>query len=335
MRSGYQNKVQAGPVQSFTPAGTGLLQRTCTLCNAPGLLEDSELDAEGLTLQRSPVDQAEPSTVPPVVHEVLRSPGQPLDVATRAHMEPRFGHDFSRVRVHTDAKAADSARAVNAQAYTVGSNIVFQVGKYTPRTMAGKRLLAHELTHTIQQNNVPRANLMIAQHSDQYEWQAEEASRMMTFGSKVPQIQSFHKEAIQRRVSEQEEVEWERVNPAGRFERTYDREVPVLIFWNFSVGSHTLKAEHINELDNIRFRNLLRDFIVIEGHTSSTGSDERNQVISERRANAVEAYLQRRGVFGRQMIANGLGDSDPWVPDNTPENMARNRRVMIRGGLLT
>jgi hypothetical protein len=66
-------------------------------------------------------------------------------------MEPRFGHDFSRVRVHTDARAASSARAVNALAYTVGEDIVFAPGHYSPQTKSGERLLAHELVHTIQQ----------------------------------------------------------------------------------------------------------------------------------------------------------------------------------------
>lgn len=92
------------------------------------------------------------STVaPPIVPEVLRSPGQPLDAATRAFMEPRFGHDFSRVRVHSDTPADRSARAVNAHAYTSGHNIVFAAGQYLPGTREGNRLLAHELTHVLQQ----------------------------------------------------------------------------------------------------------------------------------------------------------------------------------------
>jgi hypothetical protein len=92
------------------------------------------------------------SFVPPVIHEVLRSPGQPLDANTRAFMEPRFGHDFSSVRVHTNVKAAESARAVDALAYTVGRNIVFGSGGYAPSSSEGRRLLAHELTHVAQQS---------------------------------------------------------------------------------------------------------------------------------------------------------------------------------------
>ncbi|MFY9608511.1 MAG: DUF4157 domain-containing protein [Blastocatellia bacterium] len=88
---------------------------------------------------------------PPIVNDVLSSPGQPLDLATRAFFEPRFGHDFSRARIHTDSQAAESARSVNAMAFTVGWDVVLGAGQYAPETVAGKRLLAHELTHVVQQ----------------------------------------------------------------------------------------------------------------------------------------------------------------------------------------
>lgn len=102
---------------------------------------------------------ARQSAAPPLVHEVLRAPGQPLDASTRAFMEPRFGHDFSHVRVHTDESAAESARAINAHAYTLGNNIVFGHGRFDADGTEGRRLLAHELTHVIQQSagHAPRA----------------------------------------------------------------------------------------------------------------------------------------------------------------------------------
>jgi hypothetical protein len=87
------------------------------------------------------------SFAPPSVHHVLRSAGRPLDGNLRALLEPRFGHDFSRVRVHTDEPAAESARAVNALAYTVGHDIVFGPGQFAPHTHTGRALLTHELTH--------------------------------------------------------------------------------------------------------------------------------------------------------------------------------------------
>src|SRR5262245_45289822 len=85
------------------------------------------------------------------VGAVARSGGQPLDAAARAFMEPRFGHDFGRVRVHADGAAATAARAVRARAYTVGRDIVFGAGEYAPATAEGRRLLAHELAHVVQQ----------------------------------------------------------------------------------------------------------------------------------------------------------------------------------------
>src|SRR5687768_10171172 len=79
--------------------------------------------------------------IPPIVEEVLASPGQPLDAMTRSEMERRFGHGFAEVRVHTDGRAAASARAVDAHAYTVGRDIAFDTGTYSPHDPHGRRLL--------------------------------------------------------------------------------------------------------------------------------------------------------------------------------------------------
>ena len=102
-------------------------------------------------LHRRSSDHVGLSTVPSIMHEVLRSPGHRLPANTRARMQSHFGHDFSRVRVHHDGKAAESARAVNARAYTVGRDIVFGAGAYAPLSAPGSRLLAHELAHVVQQ----------------------------------------------------------------------------------------------------------------------------------------------------------------------------------------
>lgn len=103
-------------------------------------------------MQRSSAQAISPP-VPLIVGGVLRSPGAPLDAATRAFMEPRFGFDFSKVKVHTDAKAMESALRLNASAYCVGLDIAFASGHYAPWADKGQHLLAHELTHVIQQQN--------------------------------------------------------------------------------------------------------------------------------------------------------------------------------------
>src|SRR4030042_5618464 len=107
------------------------------------------------TIQRQSVNAANMDAVPSSVHEVLRSPGQPLDEEPRFYMEPRFGHDFCRVRIHADSPAGESARAINALAYTVGTDVVFGAGRYKSATANGQRLLAHELAHVGQQRTSP------------------------------------------------------------------------------------------------------------------------------------------------------------------------------------
>lgn len=118
--------------------------------------ECSECQKKNHQLQRkahSPERTNESSgAVPPIVDDVLGSSGEPLNAGTRAFMEPRFGHDFSGVRVHTDSRASESAQAVNAQAYTVGKDVVFAPGQYQPATETGNALLAHELSHVVQQD---------------------------------------------------------------------------------------------------------------------------------------------------------------------------------------
>jgi hypothetical protein len=110
-----------------------------------------------LQASRHPGAPARGRDAPPIVHQVLATPGVGLDTATRRLMERRLGHDFSRVRVHADAPAARSARAVNALAYAAGQHVVFGPGRYAPGTEEGARLLAHELAHTVQQGEAPAA----------------------------------------------------------------------------------------------------------------------------------------------------------------------------------
>lgn len=105
-------------------------------------------------LQRKAVLAYTPPVAPPIVHEVLRSSGEPLDSRALQHFGESLPHDLSGVRVHTGDRAAQSAAALNARAYTVGQHVVFGHGEYQPGTQGGQKLLSHELIHTVQQRNV-------------------------------------------------------------------------------------------------------------------------------------------------------------------------------------
>ena len=133
--------------------------------------------------------------------------GRPLDAQTSELMTQRLGEDFSDVRVHTDAAASESARSVNAHAYTVGSDVVFQSDRYAPETDAGRRMLAHELTHVVQQRSGPVSGsaigggVKVSHPSDSYERAAEQsADRVMASGPAAPATPAAP--AVQRSVAD-------------------------------------------------------------------------------------------------------------------------------------
>jgi len=143
------------------------------------------------TLQRAAIGPSPALEAPPIIYDVLRSPGQPLDAQTRAFMEPRFGRDFSGVRIHTDSKASQSARAVAALAFTVGQDIVFSSGQFAPHTNDGRRLIAHELTHVVQQNKPTSGidgTLRIGESGSPQEAEAAQNERMIRPGTQTAGI---------------------------------------------------------------------------------------------------------------------------------------------------
>jgi hypothetical protein len=147
-------------------------------------------EAGMMGLQRAAGNGAVSSMVedePSPVHDVINSGGRPLEPDVRADMEGRLGADFGDVKVHDDAAAHRSAEAVNAHAYTVGSNVVFQRDKYDPGSDAGRVMLAHELTHVVQQRNgrvdgTPTAGgIKVSSPSDHFEREAAaNADRVMS-----------------------------------------------------------------------------------------------------------------------------------------------------------
>lgn len=230
------------------------------------------------------------ATAPGVVHEVLSAPGHPLDPSTRGFMETRFGHDLSGVRIHTDRRAAESARAVQARAFTVGRAVVFGEGEYSPHTPAGQRLLAHELVHTLQQSASEgpatvlrrQTSLDIALRSPGVAAQVLGSETLDGFDLNSPVLKAEHKRrllALAKRVKQ-------------------------------------LLVEH-------RYGT-----VQIIGHTDATGEEALNDRLGQDRADAVAAFLRAAGVPAMALLADSAGESDLRVP--TARREPRNRRVEVR-----
>lgn len=178
------------------------LQRKCACGGSGGATGECEecKEKEKQTLQRKASGAAQPGVAPPIVREVLNSPGQPLDNATRDFFEPRFGHDFSKVRVHADSEAARAATAVSSLAYTVGGDVVFGGGLYNSNSNAGRQLLAHELAHVVQQGTTTSrsGSLPVSWPVDTDEQAADGMAAAVASGRSVPAVAAVAPPVLQR-----------------------------------------------------------------------------------------------------------------------------------------
>ena len=156
------------------------------------------------------------------VHDVVRGGGgAPLDDGVRADMEGRFGQGFGDVRVHTDAKASASAESVGADAYTVGSNIVFRSGRFDTSSTVGQRTLAHELTHVVQQRSGPvdgtpaPGGINLSNPSDRFEQAAEHTAAQVMSGAAptAEEAETAAQRVVQRAPTD--EVEEDEDVPSG------------------------------------------------------------------------------------------------------------------------
>lgn len=184
---------------SLLPGDPGL-QRKCS-CGTSGGQEGGCEECKQKSLQRKASGTVKESFAPPIVHEVLRSPGQPLDKQTREYFEPRFGHDFSKVRIHADGCAAESARAVNADAYTVGHAVVLGARHKSMTAAEQSSLLAHELVHVAQQGAREYSTgkkLEITSPFSDSEREAERGSQIIERGS-IGQSRRSYPLQLQRR----------------------------------------------------------------------------------------------------------------------------------------
>lgn len=188
----------------------GVLQRKCSCGQSdPTGRKCKKCEKKRSNLQRKAANHSNHSEVPSIVSDVLHSPGQALAQSTREFMEPRFGHDFSQVRVHLDGQAAESARAVNASAYTVGNKVVFGAGQYAPGTNEGKNLLVHELSHVVQQNSTGQptdlASVVVMPVAHPAEREAHKTAQQLQTGSSNLESVSRQGVSIQRQADGAEE----------------------------------------------------------------------------------------------------------------------------------
>jgi len=274
-------------------------------------------------IQRKPEGTAMAAPVSAGVHQTLRSPGQPLDGATRAYFEPRFGQDFSTVRVHSDAAAQQSAGELGAFAYTVGPDIVFGAGAFAPQTGEGRRLIAHELTHVVQQSqgdvSIQRApnsgapspfkmpNITIADVDQK---------------STDPNCQYAPDERA-RSATATGLLDFD-VATGGTY-GIYPSDATLVV--DFKVDDGSLRSSAAKDLQNLiklgAFPAVNRSSMEIVGYSDCVGWENHNKELRRQRTNAVSALLP-----GMQTRSANF---DEYLIDNaSPEHRALNRSVIIK-----
>lgn len=251
----------------------------------------------------------ENSSAPASVDHVLANTGRPLEPALQQDMSQRFGHDFSRVRVHSGAEAEQSARDVNAHAYTVGYNIAFGASQFAPGTNEGRSLLAHELTHVVQQTGL-----------------GAPVSGMRSVVQRQPASPDIGADLLQAPASVDLRENASPLLASALGSTTVDR---------FATGNAAIPK---TGEDVLRYaaRQILyflneypRSSVHIAGHTDRVGKDERNLTLGQERADAVSVFLQKEGVSAEMISTESKGENEPVVPTKNDQAEPRNRRVNV------
>jgi hypothetical protein len=295
----FQSKAAAPAVSGAQPAGHSIFELQRSVGNR-AVGELLRADPDGFTAG-SMASASREVDLASLVRNVLHSSGDPLDRQARAALEPGFQQDFSNVRVHTGPDAAASARAVNALAYTLGSDIVFASGQYSPNTQDGLKLLAHELTHVVQQGkSTPLARKLHRATADMVPSQEGES----TSTDRLLELAS-HVEAVQERAEQENPGSGTALGQlAGRVRtaaNSGNEKLKARVLEAFS-------AEHV-ELAKQRLRTS-PDFSVTESQPESVATrslevsqpQDASELEAERVANAVVSG-------SRPAVTPGLADS--------------------------
>ncbi len=263
---------------------------------------------------------------PAAVREVLPAPGAPLESSAREFMEQRFGFDFSRVRVHADSAAASSAKSANALAYTVGNNVVFGSGRYNPGSPSGRRLLAHELSHVVQQHNSSGAT---AQAAD-YESEASTGSDRIEKGERVS-VRLAAPTVMQRQAIPGTAPQADLAESASPLMAAMIGSVTLDGFDTGKAdisGGNQAKLAHTVDTIMTLLKQYPASTIGVIGYTDAVGQESDNQALGQARADSVGAALQQLGIPGVAVHTESRGAGDLLV--RTKKAEPRNRRVEVR-----
>jgi outer membrane protein OmpA-like peptidoglycan-associated protein len=283
-------------------SGRGALkvQRKCAACEEEEKVQRKKSGSEADTL----------ATIRPLVREVLNTPGDTIDSAARKFLEPRFGNDFSHVRVHTDTKAEESARAVNALAYTVGHDIIFAEGQYQPRSTAGTRLLAHELTHVMQQHAGPTSDV-----------ETGVLQRLPV----DPDDEPTCADAPRHLGDTKPEVPCD----APTIKLTRINNTPQVQVFEFCLDSDVLRDASSASVAAFARRQAATATFVVHGFASIEGPEDYNQRLSCHRALRVARELMNAGVRSEQIReVSGVGKTE-FFSLGDPKRKEENRAVLV------
>jgi len=279
-----------------------VVQRQCAVWTASDLFRLA-CEEESVKVSRKARGKLA-NDVSPLVHSVLSSPGQPLSASTRAFFEPRFGQDFSQVRVHADREAQQSARDVNALAYTVGSHVVFGDGRYAPGTSDGQRLLAHELAHVMQ----------VSEHR---------ASEGTTAGRTLPILRQSADKVEDARREALASLDWLAAYPPIIF----DDNAPVLIAWARQQAAEFQDPATTDQKRHYLAQGLLRVHKQLQGFEGRAKRNPQGALV-------YTDILRNTQTPWTEVGARSLDAIDPFTPPNIGEwkIAAKSARAAVRLG---
>jgi len=266
----------------------------------------------------------EAEMAPASVDRVLSSPGRPLDWTLQQNMEQRLGYDFSRVRVHSGAAVEQSAREVNAHAYTVGHDMVFGAGQFAPGTHEGQRLIAHELTHVVQQTGATHRPPAFA-HLQTKAFTAERLNAPIIMRAPLDESPGGKRRFAVSLAK----------TPAPKVVRT-KLGAQLTVYFGQNISS--LNYESFAEVEKFakEWGGLGEAMVFVEGFASTEGTDEHNLALSRKRREEVIAILSSKLSGETQFNGEGHGEKDAAVEETgspgseeLEQQRSQNRRVQI------